>query len=465
MLQAHHRVSMNSAPTMPTSAAPKTPQVQPRSEVPGLNQANTVTSHPPTQAKKESHSQISFPSPISAQKSSAIPESGVPMFEKHQGSIPFSTHGPQLQSQSTMPSHLHIPYLPMPVGTPQQNQQQMYYQAHMMQPPQSMIQQGHGLSFSPIGHQLPSHMNMGIDINAQMTPYSQQQTGKYGATVPRRAVKITHPDTKEELRLGKRTEYSLPAHSQSQPIAPFSQNPNNFYSTMQSNSFGPGPIYYPNTQPTTNSQATRFNYVAVSQQGASVSIANPSSQSTVQQRKYVPSSTQGISQPVNLVQPRDVHLLPADKTGTPSIKVSLPGCKDEAINVVKSIEEVSSAQKVSDVTLEPSVQKQKSVSVIQPSCSSNVAMPCSGSLQKIHPDSLSPTVTNPLVDIVLVSLSTVSKEDPRITSDNFRDSQFDKKEIGKFQQKQQVFRTLFSLLRELRVSQFELLPCVVQSFF
>lgn len=419
---------------MPTSSAPKKPQVQSREEVPALNPLNTVISHPPTQAKKESQSQIPF-SPITAQKSSAIPVSGVPMFEKPQSSIPFSTHGPQLQSQNIMPSHPHIPFLPVPVGTPQQNPQQMYYQPHMIQPPQPMIQQGHGLTFSPIG-QLPSHMNMGMDINTQMTPYSQQQTGKYGATGTRRAVKITHPDTKEELRLGKRTEYSLPVHSQT--VIPFSQNPNNFYSTIPSNSFGSGPIYYPNTQTTTSSQATRFGYVSVNQPGASVSIANPSSQNTVQRRKYGPS-TQGVSQQ-NLVQSQDFQLPPDDITGTPSIKVSLPVCKDEAINVAKSIDEVSLAQKVSDISVESLVQKQKSVSIIEPSCSSNLVIPYLDSLHKIQPDGLSPNVTSTLVDTGLVSLSTLSKEDPRITSDNFIDHQIidDKKEIKQFQQQPQV---------------------------
>ncbi|KAE8679485.1 Eukaryotic translation initiation factor 4G, putative isoform 2 [Hibiscus syriacus] len=101
-----------------------------------------------------------------------------------------------------MPMHM-----PLPMGNAPQVQQHVFVpglQAHQL-PPQGMMHQGQGSGFSPpIGGQLPPHLgSLGMGIAPQ---YPQQQGGKFGVPRKTTTVKITHPDTHEELRLDKRTD-------------------------------------------------------------------------------------------------------------------------------------------------------------------------------------------------------------------------------------------------------------------
>ena len=138
-------------------------------------------------------------------------------------------------------------------------------------------------------HQLPPQLsNMGMGMTP---PYPRQQGGKFGG--PRRTtVKITHPDTHEELRLDKRadsysdggslTPRSLPnMPPQSQPIPSFApSHPLNFYNP---NSFNAGSMFsrpqssvpLTSSQLAPNSQAPRFNY-PVGQNPQNMVYMNPS---------------------------------------------------------------------------------------------------------------------------------------------------------------------------------------------
>ncbi|KAE8729017.1 Eukaryotic translation initiation factor 4G, putative isoform 2 [Hibiscus syriacus] len=126
-----------------------------------------------------------------------------PFHHQPQVSMQFGMPSPPIQSPTSMQMPIHIP---LPMENASQVQQQVFVpglQAHQLSP-QGMMHQGQGLGFSPpIGGQLPPHLgSLGMGIAPQ---YPQQQGGKFG--VPRKTtpVKITHPDTHEELRLDKRT--------------------------------------------------------------------------------------------------------------------------------------------------------------------------------------------------------------------------------------------------------------------
>ena len=168
-------------------------------------------------------------------------------------------------------------------------------------------------------HQLPPQLsNMGMGMTP---PYPRQQGGKFGG--PRKTtVKITHPDTHEELRLDKRadsysdggslTPRSLPnMPPQSQPIPPFAPpHTLNFYNP---NSFNPGSMFYPpqssvpltSSQLAPNSQAPRFNY-PVGQNPQNMVYMNPSALNSLPVNKTGTPMHVTADLP-NLEHSRDVH--------------------------------------------------------------------------------------------------------------------------------------------------------------
>ncbi|KAG6677311.1 hypothetical protein I3842_14G019900 [Carya illinoinensis] len=176
------------------------------------------------------------------------------------------------------------------MGNAPQVQQTMYVpglQPLSMQT-QGLIHQGQGLSFTTqMGPQLPPQLgNMGF-----MTPqYPQQQGGKLGG--PRKTtVKITHPDTHEELNFDKPADSysdvglsgprSHPNVPHSQPIPSYGPtHPVNFYPPNSYNNASS--IFYrpPSSVPLTsshlppNSQASRFNF-PVSQGPQNLAFMNP----------------------------------------------------------------------------------------------------------------------------------------------------------------------------------------------
>lgn len=256
-------------PVLPAQSIPK--QNVPTNNSATTDQPNAVDTHSMSKARRDV--QVApAPHAIQTQKPSVHPISGMPMqMPFHQQHIPvqFGNPNPQLQSQSMVNSSMPMPMpMPFPMGNPSQVQQQLYIQGlppHMM-PPQGVMHQGQGVNFSSqMGTQLPHMGNMGMNINPQ---FSQPQPGNFGGT--RKTVKITHPDTHEELSLSKkadtytesgssapRTHTNMPP--QSQPISSFPPGrPSNFYP----NSYSQGSVFY--TAP--NSIHLSSNQVAPSSQ-------------------------------------------------------------------------------------------------------------------------------------------------------------------------------------------------------
>lgn len=268
--QARHD-SYRSAPSMPTPAAPK--QQLPRKDMSAVNQSNTGEAQLVPKAKRDA------PAPPThtvgqQQKPPGVPMSGMSMsmpFIQPQVPVPFGGSNQQLQSQGMTAAASLQMQLPVPLGMG--NPQVQFVHPHMQAP--GIIHQGQGLGFpSQMGPQLPPQMaNMGITMSQQ---YQQQQGGKFGG-VPKTPVKITHPDTREELRLDKRTDSYTDSGSsgpwshhyvppQSQPIPSYApSHPISFYPP---NSFNPSSMYYQpqssvsltSSQMAPNPQAPRFNY-------------------------------------------------------------------------------------------------------------------------------------------------------------------------------------------------------------
>ncbi|XP_057979694.1 eukaryotic translation initiation factor 4G isoform X2 [Malania oleifera] len=263
--QARHD-SYRVAPAVPIPSIPK--QHFPRKETGAADQSNSGEMHHVSKAKRETHVS-SLPPATQTQKPSVHSMSGMSMqmpYHQPQVSMQFGGPNPQMQPQGlTVPMQM-----PLSIGSAPQVQQQMFVpglQHHSMQA-QGIISQGQGMNFATqMGPQLnPQIGNLGIGITPQ---YPQQQAGKFGST--RKPIKITDPNTHEELRLDKRAESYIDGGSsgmrshtnappQSQPIPSFA--PINYYSNSYGSSlYFPAPSSVPlTTQITSSSQAPRFNY-------------------------------------------------------------------------------------------------------------------------------------------------------------------------------------------------------------
>lgn len=229
-----------------------------------------------SRAKKEP--QVS-PVPSSLpQKPPAIPIGGVPMqvpFLQQQGHLSYGVPNPPILPQGISGPSMHM-HLPMhyPMGNAPQLQHQFYmqnFQPHPMQH-QGMMHQGQGMGFNP---QIGTHMShqMGMNMPPQYTP-APQQTVNFQA--PRKTVVITHPETREELKLDKRGDVGL-SGSRSHPNVPANKSQN-----YPSNTSGPSSHFYPNSynsspsfvptsipaanvQITPSSHALRFNSISQGQ--------------------------------------------------------------------------------------------------------------------------------------------------------------------------------------------------------
>ncbi|XP_058104127.1 eukaryotic translation initiation factor 4G-like isoform X2 [Magnolia sinica] len=397
--QARHD-SFVAVPTLPIPSSPMQPQQM--KDVSSIKQSNTAVSHPPTQPRRDVHVQIPAPPATSAPKSSVLPMTGVSMpmpFQQPQVPLQFGGPSPQIQSQGITASSLQMP-LPLPMGNASQVQQQVFVpnlQSHQLQP-QGMMHQGQNLGFAhQLGHQLaPQLGNLGVGVASQ---FGQPQAGKFGG--PRRTVKITHPETHEELRLDdKRTETYMDASStgprshsnippQSQPISSFSPaHSMNYYSPIgpiQPNSYNP-PIFFsaPTSLPLTSTQmtpatsASRYNY-PVGQGGQTLSFMNPSALNPLPISKAGPQM-HGISEAANSEHARDGHARPvsaqaasvrvtikpavgslAEKAGTTSVAVSSHASKGDPPKSLRQLSEVSVShqQRSSDIGSESNTQQPK----------------------------------------------------------------------------------------------------------
>ncbi|PIN16101.1 hypothetical protein CDL12_11245 [Handroanthus impetiginosus] len=255
------QASLRVAPVMPIPSIPN-----PKKDT-GNDQTNAGEAQPVSKSKRET--QVSAAPPVTQNQKPALhPSLGMPMqlpFHQPQVPVQFGGPSPQIQSQGMPGTSLPLPMqMPLPIGNPPM-QQTMFIsglQPHPMQS-QGMMHQGQNFNFSShMGHQLPPQLgNIGINMAPQ---FPQQQAGKYGGS--RKTVKITHPETHEELRLdgspGPRSHPNVPP--QSQPIPSF---PPNHPMTFYPNSYNPPSVFFPSassvpmnsTQVPPTSQPPRFH--------------------------------------------------------------------------------------------------------------------------------------------------------------------------------------------------------------
>ncbi|KAK9065448.1 hypothetical protein SSX86_014847 [Deinandra increscens subsp. villosa] len=179
---------------------------------------------------------------------------GVPKkmpFPQSQIRLPFGGPNPPLQSQSiaanTVPFHMHLPVgNPPPQGPPP-------VFGPGIQHHQGIIHQSQGLTFSSqMGPQLGNMGGMGMGLGPQ---YQQPMSNlNYGGT--QRTVKITHPDTHEELQLDKTADGSSVQTShllQSQGFPPAAHPINYYPNSYNASALFPQP---PGSNPLTSSQTT-----------------------------------------------------------------------------------------------------------------------------------------------------------------------------------------------------------------
>lgn len=354
-LQARHD-SFRAIPTQPIPPGPKQ-QTQPaRKDVGGINQSTGGESHRHTQVNRETTQQIST-APVAPQpKPAAIPIPGISMTMQFQQ--------PQIPMQFGGPGPQQMP-ITLPIGNAPQVPQQVYVhniQSHL--PHQAMIHQGQGLGFGPqISHQLaPQLGNLGIGL---VTPQfaQQQQSGKFGG--PRKTtVKITHPETHEELRLDKRTDSYADGGSSgqrtpnnvTQASQPISFTPSHYFPHLPPSSYNPSSIFFPtSTSVTAGSQPPRFSYPA-GQGGQAITFTNPSVLNPMPGSKPL-SPLHGPSEPLksepSLVtapmapnqgsaKPTAVPIVP--KVGGPSVTISMPASKAEEPKLLKPPREATVVQ-------------------------------------------------------------------------------------------------------------------------
>ncbi|XP_043725405.1 eukaryotic translation initiation factor 4G-like isoform X2 [Telopea speciosissima] len=450
--QARHD-SFKAVPTLPIPTVPK--QQQSRKDVGTVNQVNSADSQPPSQGKKDVHAQVpSGPSTPATQKLSVHTVPGMPIpFQQPQVSVQFGAPNAQIQSQA--PTSLQMP-MQLPVGNSSQVQQQVFVsslQSHPLQP-QAMMHQGQSLSFPPqLNHQLsPQLQNLGVGIAPQ---FAQQQGGKFGG--PRKPVKITHPETHEELSFDKRTDLYLDGGSsgprshpnvppQSQPISFNPSHHINYYSPIQAGSYNSPSMYFQGqtslplttNQMTPGSASARFNYPG-SQGPHTVSFMNASS--------LVPLSTK-VGPPVhggaeisNLEHASDAHMLVSsspptsvqvtlkpssgsiiEKVGSSMVSIASPVVsKGESSKLVRPPGEASSniAQKDSDAVGNGSVQPSGSVSL--PASTKYID---AASVQRPATPSTSSTTTVPPEELVSTASNTEGRRGDSVRrSDSIKDHQ------------------------------------------
>ncbi|XP_059651673.1 eukaryotic translation initiation factor 4G-like isoform X2 [Cornus florida] len=359
--------SLRAVPMMPSSTAPK--QQLPKKDAGDVDQSDTSNDHPMPKAKKDVQV-LSAPPVTQPQKSSVHSLTGKPMqmqFQQPQVAIQFGGPNPQIQSQGMGAPPLPVPLpMPLPMGNPQVQQQVFVpnLQSHMVQT-QGIIHPGQNLNFtSQMGSQLPAQLgNLGIGMAPH---FSQHQAGNFGGP---RKVKITHPDTHEELRLDKRTDSCMDSGSsgsrshpnvppQSQAISSFPPaHLINYYSNSYNASslFFQAPSSLPLTsaQVTSGSQAPRFNYQVG--QGPQTSLMNQSALNSLSVSNIrAPSPI--IGEPSNLEHTRDVHNIFSSAPSAPVQVTVKPGAGSHGGRVADSSLSIDS----------PVIEKSESTNISKP---------------------------------------------------------------------------------------------------
>ncbi|KAL6569262.1 hypothetical protein OROMI_013776 [Orobanche minor] len=231
--QARHE-SLQAAHAAPVPSVPN--QHLPKKDAAAISEQPNSAGETHQASKSKRDTPVSAAPPVTqAQKPSLHPTiPGMPMqppFHQAQVPVQFGGPNPQIQSQASLPMLMPMPMpMSLPLGNPPV-QHSMFVpglQSHPMQT-QGMMHQGRSLNFSPqMCPQLPPQLgSMGINV----APEFPQQPD-LNISWSRKTVKITHPETHEELRLDSSHNSRLypNVQSQLQPISSFPPNtPVNFY--------------------------------------------------------------------------------------------------------------------------------------------------------------------------------------------------------------------------------------------
>ncbi|WOH09285.1 hypothetical protein DCAR_0728741 [Daucus carota subsp. sativus] len=254
--------SLGGAPVIPIQANPKH---MPKKHYGPIDQSNDVEGHSISEVRRDAQVSAGPPS-AQTQMTSHHPVPGLPRpLPFHQVPIPIQSSGPnsQLHHHGMMTGSVPMPIqIPLQMGSPRL-QPQVYaqnLQSRLMQP-QGVMPQNQNINFSSqLGTHLPPR-GMGMNIAPQ---FLTQHPGNLGS--PRRAVKITHPETHEELMLAQRTNGQQKAGSSDPRSHPYISG-----QSQPSQSFRPSGHNSPpltSTQITPNSQVSRLSDQVMSKPAA-----------------------------------------------------------------------------------------------------------------------------------------------------------------------------------------------------
>ncbi|XP_057532324.1 eukaryotic translation initiation factor 4G-like isoform X2 [Amaranthus tricolor] len=249
-----HSAAARAAPAnpVPNASKQKEPQKHVHSEPPIAQETHTVSE------VNRDVQLISAPSsirPMQGHRPALHPMAGMPVPIPYQPYLPpphLPFCGPNLQ----IPAH----QMPMPrpphLVNPPQVQQRGFLPGLPHHPNQGIIHQGPSFGFNPhLGPPFPHHPgNLAMPMPP---PFSLPQPGNGGNA--RKTVKITHPETREELRLDKIDGCSPSSRSHQMGPQPFQSVPS--YAPMHpsgyfSAPYTPGPPVFPvpNSFPPTSTQ-------------------------------------------------------------------------------------------------------------------------------------------------------------------------------------------------------------------
>ncbi|KAF8669229.1 hypothetical protein HU200_051560 [Digitaria exilis] len=319
-------------------------QQQTRKDAVGSSQPIPINPHVPSQFKRDVHASPSVPN-VTSLRPTVQPMPGVQMsipFHHQAAPVPlqFGGHGPQLQPQ-VVPSSLQMS-MGLTGSNAPQVPQQLYgptIQHHQLQQ-QAMMHQGQGMSYvTSVGHQFPPQLgNMPMNMAPQ---YPQQQPNKFVGP-KKTTVKITHPDTHEELKLDKRMDSSGQRAApnltaQSQPVGSYAPHMGFFH--QPSNSYNQSGMYYPSTtgvsQVPTGSSGPRFSY-PVTQSGQAIPYIGQSAGPPLSGQSQM------------TVKPHPGGLQ-AEKSGTHAVTITAPPIKSDAPKLRPAEDVAASRQKDTEV--------------------------------------------------------------------------------------------------------------------
>ncbi|ONM24278.1 Eukaryotic translation initiation factor 4G [Zea mays] len=344
LLQQHPHPLQKQQHQLPQlSHQPQQPQQQStRKETVGSSQPNSINPHTTSQLKRDVHPSPSVPNVTSVRPTvQQMPGVQMPIPFHHQPaqvSLQFGGHGAQLQPQ-VVPSSFQMSMGLTGSSTPQVPQQ-LYaptLQHHQLQQ-QAMMHPGQGMGYVPsVAHQFPQLGSIPMNIASQ---YPQQQPNK-PAAARKAIVKITHPDTHEELKLDKRMDSSgqraAPSIAQqSQPGVNYAPHLGFFH--QPPNSYNQSGMYYSTTasvnQVATGSSGPRYNY-PVTQSAQAMTYISPSAAPPVSgQSQYT-------------VKPHPMGLL-SEKSGT-HVTISAPPAKSDPPKLHAAGDAASSLKKDNEV--------------------------------------------------------------------------------------------------------------------